>query len=288
MVILMKYTYVMLLIIVLISAYMVAYTVTNYNQLQKPINSDSKDNVSYNITCDYIEDMIMEHKSDFLHKLLSTKEFREFLNKNKMDINSLKDKDLYINSIRKIDKGLFRVDLEIRLSVVDSIYVSIVVDKDLDIVRVIEPITFNVSSSSEANNFIKKGMLFIKSRDKIEKLLNDPRVANVLKNYSIDPNSTLDYILHMYLNKSKGPDTYIEGGKAYYMLAIQYLRVEYNGTSTLIPDYMYSRQNISGTCKETISIHIMFSLDKDINPIVYKVNVMDLPFCMHSHNMIKA
>ncbi len=288
MVILMKYTYVMLLIIVLISAYMVAYTVTNYNQLQKPINSDSKDDVSYNITCDYIEDMIMEHKSDFLHKLLSTKEFREFLNKNKMDINSLKDKDLYINSIRKIDKGLFRVDLEIRLSVVDSIYVSIVVDKDLDIVRVIEPITFNVSSSPEANNFIKKGMLFIKSRDKIEKLLNDPRVASVLKNYSIDPNSTLDYILHMYLDKSKGPDTYIEGGKAYYMLTIQYLRVEYNDTSTLIPDYMYSRQNISGTCRETISIHIMFSLDKDINPIVYKVNVMDLPFCMHSHSMIKA
>ena len=83
----------------------------------------------------------------FLYKLLTTTEFQSFLKKNNLTIEDLMNYRLYLKNLSRVNNELFKIELEILLSTMDSIHVEALINKDLDIIEIIEPITMKESES---------------------------------------------------------------------------------------------------------------------------------------------
>ncbi len=118
--------------------------------------------------------------------------------------------ELYLKNISRVNNELFKIELEILLSTMDSIHVETLINKDLDIIEIIEPIAMKESESQQAKSFLNKGMLFLSNKEKISILLKDSEILPILKKYDISLEDALNYVLHVYSSNygSNGPAIY--------------------------------------------------------------------------------
>jgi len=266
----------MIIFLVIIVAYLVTYVAPYYGAIQ-----GSQNNSLYveTLTENDMKQKIIEEKDHFLYKLLTTTEFQSFLKKNNLTIEDLMNNELYLKNISRVNNELFKIELEILLSTIDSIHVEALINKDLDIIEIIEPITMKESESQQAKSFLNKGMLFLANKEKLSILLKDSEVLPILKKYNISLEDALNYVLHVYSSNygSNGPAIYIKDNTAHYMITLKYLKILRNNTYLIIPEY--KKLNKSDTCTSMITIHIIFDLDNNLNPQIYTVKVIEFPGC---------